>query len=103
MKHSKLKPCSICGKEVRSRGYYGHLLWAHGVTRKEEFPRRRPECQRCLTEGALIFRSEYPLKFAFRCPQCYSYLGPASFRAVMSLPLIPGDYEDLEEFRNVVE
>jgi len=100
MKQSRLKPCSICGKEVRSRGYYGHLLWAHGVIKKEEFP-RRPKCQRCQTEGTLIFWSEHPRKFVFRCPQCYSYLGPASFHAAMSLPLIPGDYEDLEELREV--
>ena len=98
MKQSRLKPCSICHKEVRARGYYGHLLWAHGITKKEEFP-RRPKCQHCLTEGALISWSEHPPKFIFRCPRCYSYLGPASFHAAMSLPLIPGDQEDLEELR----
>ena len=34
MKQSRQKPCSICGKEVRSRGYYGHLLFG-----KEDFSR----------------------------------------------------------------
>ena len=101
MRQSTIKSCPICGKQVRARGYHSHLRLAHGapIYRGSEESLRRPECRRCSTEGAIVFWSEHPLKFIFRCPRCYRYLGPAKFQTAMSLPLIPGDYEDLEELR----
>ena len=98
LSRSKLKPCPLCGKRVKPRGYIAHLRLAHGIAAPSREPPRRPECSRCMVSGALILWSE-KRRCVFRCPRCYRYLGPATPDQTLLLPLIPEDNEDLEELR----
>ena len=91
MSSSKIKTCPLCGKQLRARGYYGHLIMFHLVV--------RPKCGKCGIAGALVYWSEPNRKFVFRCPLCHRYLGPATMDEAMTLPAIEGDYPDLEKLR----